>query len=306
MLSTSLSAILAVSLAAAQDLSSSKRGLIHVPSSDHADDDQIWDSASSDLTWYYNYNATPSDAYANSKLAFVPMLWGAPASATDTSFSDTVKSLIAGGTNISYVLAFNEPDACSNGGSCVDAPTAAATWIREIEPLKELGVQVGAPAVTSAETGYTWLEFFFRECAGRCNPDFIPIHYYGNFQGFASHFGRVQATYQNISSIWCTEFAYPDATLEQSQDFYNQSVALMDRTENVTHYSYFGSFRSDVSNVGPNVAMLAQDGQLTDIGAWYLGEPAQAKGVIPKGDAVGLGKFSGWIFTIVAAAAFVV
>jgi hypothetical protein len=40
---------------------------------------------------------------------------------------------------------------------------------------------------------------------------------------------------------------------------------------NVTHYSYFGAFRSDVSNVGANAAMLTQDGKLTDIGSWYMG-----------------------------------
>jgi hypothetical protein len=40
---------------------------------------------------------------------------------------------------------------------------------------------------------------------------------------------------------------------------------------NLTHYSYFGAFRSDVSNVGANAAMLDQKGKLTDIGSWYLG-----------------------------------
>jgi hypothetical protein len=43
---------------------------------------------------------------------------------------------------------------------------------------------------------------------------------------------------------------------------------------NITHYSYFGAFRSDVSNVGANAAMLTQDGKLTDIGSWYLGGAA--------------------------------
>jgi hypothetical protein len=40
---------------------------------------------------------------------------------------------------------------------------------------------------------------------------------------------------------------------------------------NVTHYSYFGAFRSSVSNVGPNAAMLDPAGKLTDIGSWYMG-----------------------------------
>jgi hypothetical protein len=43
---------------------------------------------------------------------------------------------------------------------------------------------------------------------------------------------------------------------------------------NIERYAYFGAFRSDVSNVGPDAAMLTQDGKLTDIGSWYLGGAA--------------------------------
>ena len=35
-----------------------------------------------------------------------------------------------------------------------------------------------------------------------------------------------------------------------------------------------------MSNVGPNVAMLTQSGELTDIGSWYLG--GSKTGNIPK------------------------
>ena len=52
---------------------------------------------------------------------------------------------------------------------------------------------------------------------------------------------------------------------------------------NLTHYSYFGAFRSDVSNVGPNAAMLDQKGKLTDIGSWYMGGVATNN--IPKAGA---------------------
>lgn len=53
----------------------------------------------------------------------------------------------------------------------------------------------------------------------------------------------------------------------------------MDRVDYITHYSYFGSFRSSKSNVGVNPAMLDGYGKLTDIGSWYLG--GAATGVIP-------------------------
>lgn len=52
------------------------------------------------------------------------------------------------------------------------------------------------------------------------------------------------------------------------------SAKYFDRIDYIDRYSYFGSFRSDVSNVGPNAAMLTQKGQLTDIGSWYLGGKA--------------------------------
>ena len=159
------------------------------------------------------------------------MLWGAPTDSTNTTFLDTVKGLISSGMNITYVLGFNEPDGCGNGGSCVDAQTAAETWIREVEPLKEMGVKLGAPAVTGAQTGFNWLQNFFTYCAGNCTPDFIPVHWYGDFQGLASHIGQVNATYPNISTTWVTEFAESDVALTESQEFYNQSTSYMDRVE---------------------------------------------------------------------------
>src|SRR5579871_6834915 len=79
---------------------------------------------------------------------------------------------------------------------------------------------------------------------------------------------------------WITEYALPNTDLTDTQSFFNTSAEYYDRIDYVTRYSYFGSFRSSASNVGPNVAMLDQDGHLTDIGSWYLG--GGATGNIPK------------------------
>lgn len=49
--------------------------------------------------------------------------------------------------------------------------------------------------------------------------------------------------------------------------------------------------------------MLTQKGQLTDIGAWYLGQ--EATGNKPKGGAAQVGKFAGWIAVVAAATFFV-
>ncbi|KAI9807645.1 MAG: hypothetical protein M1825_005586 [Sarcosagium campestre] len=242
---------------------SSKRGLLYVPSADHPDDDRIWTQPGSDLTWYYNYVADPSAVFKNSTWQFVPMLWGATDGDSDTSFFDSVRAQIDGGAEVPFVLGFNEPDGDqSTGGSNVPADLAAQTWQREIEPLKQQDVKLGAPAVTGSSRGFEWLEAFFKECDGGCTVDFIPVHWYGNFEGLASHIGQVRGTYPN-KTIWVTEYALPDASLEESQSFYNMSAEYFDRLDYVTHYSYFGAFRSDVSNIGPKAAMLTQDGYVT-------------------------------------------
>ncbi|KAG0646308.1 hypothetical protein D0Z07_8400 [Hyphodiscus hymeniophilus] len=282
-LSTTLLAaatLLPSTLAQATFQRSSKRGLVFISSTKTPQDNEVWVESGSDLTWYYNYAATPSTTYNNlsqSDFEFVPMLFTAPSSTSDTSFLDGVKQLISGGTNISHVLTFNEPDGTtSTGGSNIDPTLAATTWIREVEPLRKLGVKTGAPAVTGSQGGFTWLSSFFSACASQgtnCTADFIPIHWYGNFEGLASHIGQVSGTYPN-TSIWVTEFALNDASLSDSQSFFNSSAEYLDRLTSVDRYSYFGSFRSSVSNVGPNAAMLDQKGRLTDIGSWYLGGAA--------------------------------
>ena len=155
------------------------------------------------------------------------MQWGEDGA---ESFYDTVKSQVDAGKEIKYVLGFNEPDGCTAGGSCVDAEKAASIWIEQIEPLKELGLTLGSPAVTGSPRGLAWMQDFFTECDGKCSPDFFAAHWYGNFEGMASFLGQVNATYPNMT-LWVTEYAYPEGTLEESQDFFNMSADYFDRLE---------------------------------------------------------------------------
>jgi hypothetical protein len=92
-------------------------------------------------------------------------------------------------------------------------------------------------------------------------------------------------------TIWITEYADNNDTLTNTQSFFNSSASYFDRLPYVERYSYFGSFRSDVSNVGPNAAMLTSDGKLTDIGSWYLGGAATNN--IPSSTSGAMGRFEG-------------
>jgi len=175
---------------------SEKRGLVFVPSAKYPEDNQIWIGSGSDLTWYYNYGVQPSAAFASKtqeEFEFVPMLW----SVSDTFLTD-IQTMVQGGRNISHVMAFNEPDGTqTTGGSNIDPKVAAATWIKQIEPLRKMGIKTGAPAVTGSPRGFTWLSDFFSSCASQgtnCTADFIPVHWYGNFEGLAGHLGQVWGT----------------------------------------------------------------------------------------------------------------
>ncbi|KAJ4303272.1 hypothetical protein N0V90_002165 [Kalmusia sp. IMI 367209] len=255
-----------LTLAAAS--SSPKRGLCFVPSQ-HLEDNAIWTThPGSDLTWYYNYKYEPTPDYEKTPdLEFVPMLWGAPTDGdTSTPFLDSIRKQIKNGANITHVLGFNEPDGqASYGGSNISPEKAAAEWKRQMEPLKEQDIKLGAPAITGSPDGMKWLQDWLTHCDGGCNPDFLPVHFYGSFEAMASKIGEVTTAYPRLP-VWVTEWGYSHQDLPGTQLFFNQSIQMFDGWSNVTRYSYFGAFRSDVSNVGPNAAMLTEKGELTDIG----------------------------------------
>ncbi|KAL7938299.1 hypothetical protein V8C35DRAFT_330257 [Trichoderma chlorosporum] len=271
---------------------STKRGLVFTPNSATPQDNSIWVQSGSDLTWYYNYGNLPSSDYVNipqSKFEFVPMMWGVgPNPSQDFAFYDSVVNLIETGTPISHVLAYNEPDGpTSQGGSDVTPQNAALSWIAEFVPLQQkYNVRIGAPAVTGSPSGFTWLEQFFGNCTdilgSECPFDFIPLHWYDNLAGLESHVNQYATAYPG-KKLWVTEYALPNQALDVTQQFFNQSASYLDGFATIERYSYFGAFRSDTSNVGPNAVFLDNAGHLTDIGSEYLG--FGPTGIIPTSNA---------------------
>jgi hypothetical protein len=84
-----------------------------------------------------------------------------------------------------------------------------------------------------------------------------------------------------------TEYAYAHKSLGEVQEHFNTTIEYFDDSDFIQGYTYFGAFRSGVSNVGPDVTFLNNDGELTDVGSWYMGR--SATGVKPqsgRGEAV--------------------
>lgn len=190
--------LLLVSSAAATR--SAKRGLVFIHNDNWPQDDSIWAQGGSDLTWYYNYGQEPSPQLSNvpqSRLEFVPQKWGISSNPEDTSFSQYVTHLIDSGTSIKAVLAYNEPNYPYDwGGSQITPTNAARAWIADFVPLQKRGVKIGLPAVSGSPDGLVWLEQFIGNCTNlliqkgagsQCPYDFLPVHWYDNFEGLQSH-----------------------------------------------------------------------------------------------------------------------
>jgi hypothetical protein len=202
------SAVVFAFLLAVEATTSPKRGLVYTPNSQWPEDNKIWTTQPSDLTWYYNYQNSPTDQFTSlgqDKFEFVPMLWGAPSSSSDTGFLNSIKSLINDKKmKISHVLTFNEPDQPTKyGGSQVDPAFGDKVWVNNMIPLQKLGVKVGLPACSGGSGGVEWTKQFLSECSKlistggqtkNCTFDFVPLHWYGNFEGLASHIGEWYAT----------------------------------------------------------------------------------------------------------------
>lgn len=175
--------------------SSSKRGLVFVNNPKYPDDNLMWPPPKTSLNWYYNYQPIPSSMYSKipqSQFQFVPMLWN-----PTTTFRSQIEQQVKSGINITHVMGYNEPDGdAATGGSNVGPRIAAENWISQMEPLRKMGIKLGAPAVTGSPRGITWLKNFFNSCADlgtNCTIDFLPLHWYGNFEGMASFMGEIAA-----------------------------------------------------------------------------------------------------------------
>ncbi|GJN76345.1 glycoside hydrolase [Purpureocillium lilacinum] len=309
--SRSIAGLLALSAAAS---ATSKRGLCFTPNDQHPEDNKVWVQSNSDLKWYYNYGSLPSPAYSTfsqDEFEFIPMMWGVGSNPNDTAFLDSVKKLIDDGTKIKHVLGFNEPDIGDQGGSGVKPELAAQAWVANFEPLGKMGVKLGLPATTGGWGGLPWLKQFLGNCSElvstgkekkNCTWDFVPVHWYDNFGGLASHIGERRATWPD-KDIWVTEYAYAHQDLAATQEFYNQTIDYFEKLDYIGRYSYFGAFRANKANVGPNAAFLNNGGKLTDIGSWYLGfsatgvKPESGKGamMVPSVALVGAGLLAGLV-----------
>ncbi|EIN11770.1 hypothetical protein PUNSTDRAFT_131925 [Punctularia strigosozonata HHB-11173 SS5] len=218
------------------------------------------------VSWYYSWGPSPT----NTKLEFVPMLWGQ--SQVD-QFSTTINNTIEAG-GITAVLGMNEPQEA--GQSNLTPEEGAAMWKTYLEPLRSRGVRLGSPAPSSAPSGKTWIQDFLTICDGGCTIDFIALHYYDvNATAMIEYLEDFRNTFQR--PIWVTEWACQNynggsqCSMDDIELFLNKTQSFMDQSDFVERYAWFGAMEN-MQGVNSKDALMTSKGKINDLGKQYIGE----------------------------------
>jgi len=213
---------------------------------------------------YYLYNWSPSIDPAVKKHGFngCPMLWG------DKQISKFAELAVEGYANCA--MGPNEPN--QSGQSNMTPAHGASLWKKYIDPLKNKGyTKLVSPATSSAPSGFTWMQKFFKECDG-CKVDVLALHWYATD---ADEFIKYVTKFYNEfkKPIWVTEYADQNfsggsqASCSQVTAFHNKVSAWMDSTPWVEAYFPFGAMLEIPDGVNTcNQLMNPNSGKPTTLG----------------------------------------
>ncbi|SEU19994.1 glycosyl hydrolase [Stigmatella erecta] len=231
---------------------------------------------STGISWWYNWAPQPESTAAGVAptvgVTFSPMVWGG------TPNVDTLAAQIPAGAQ--YLLGFNEPNFKSQANKT--PKQAAALWPVLEEVARRKNLKLVAPAVNYcgdcvSEDGVTftdpvvYLDAFFKACTN-CKVDYIAVHWYACDVSALSWYIGLFKKYNK--PIWLTEFACGDRphneiTLAVQKKYMTDAVNYLENEPAVFRYSWFSGRNAEI----PNINLLGNSGQLTELGQLYVSLP---------------------------------
>ncbi|EXJ75377.1 uncharacterized protein A1O5_02073 [Cladophialophora psammophila CBS 110553] len=249
---------------------------------------QFYPPPSPYISWSYNYYSLPNASddmgpYPSSQYRFIPLLY---------NDADSLTSIWSGNVNFSItnygadaIFGFNEPDANFNGQSANMPVAQSIQGYRNFMQPFAGRVKIGAPAVTNAGGGLTYLaQFLGNATQQNLTIDFINIHWYASpynidyFETYLLQAYNLSLTYFTASPIpvWVTEFGMDQNNYDQATtvQFLKNATLWMDEQVWVERYAWFGNFPGGLTSYGaPTTNMLLNvdgsgRGVLGDL--WYM------------------------------------
>ncbi len=182
---------------------------------------------------------------------------------------------------VKYMLVMNEPNLTDQAN--LTPAQAAALWPGYEAVAAHAGVKIVGPAITwGTMSGYAdpvvWMDAFYaayRAANGNRDPqiDYLAFHWYD--YGIAAQLDRL-AKYGK--PFWVTEFANwhtgdgsaaIDSVAKQKAQMADM-VATLEARSDVFRYAWFTGRWSDDTHY---TSLLGADGQLTELGSYYLSLP---------------------------------
>ncbi len=232
------------------------------------------------VSWWYNWGlkpgaGVPSDYRSRYTADFIPMLWNGDFNASE------VESYLRANPGIKYLLVMNEPNLTEQ--SNLSPQRAAQIWPNYERVAANTGVQIVGPAITwGTMSGYAdpiaWLDAFYaayRSANGNRDPriDYLGFHWYD--YGLKEQLDRLG---KFKKPFWVTEFAnwhngdgsaQIDSVAKQKAQM-KEMVALCESRSDVFRYAWFtGRWNNDTHYS----SLLSGNGQLTELGSYYLSLP---------------------------------
>jgi hypothetical protein len=231
------------------------------------------------VSWWYGWgqkakSSVPADHVARYGMDFIPMLW------KDFTASD-IEAVLAADTSIKYLLLMNEPNLTDQANLTPQA--AALLWPKYEAVAAKTGVKLVGPAITwGTMAGYAdpvlWLDAFYAAYksanANRAPQiDYLAFHWYD--YGLKDQLDRLL---KYGKPFWVTEMAnwhngdgaaQIDSVAKQKAQM-AEMVKLCEDRADVFRYAWFtGRWDNDTHFT----SLLGANGQLTELGQYYLGLP---------------------------------
>ena len=233
------------------------------------------------VSWWYDWGqkpnaGVPADYAARYGMDFIPMLW------RDFTPSD-IEAYLTANPGIKYLLLLNEPNLTDQAKLTPEA--AAQLWPQYEAVVAKTGVKLVGPAITwGTMAGYAdpvvWLDAFHAAYAGANGGrapliDYLAFHWYD--YGLKDQLDRLL---KYGKPFWVTEMAnwhtgdgtaQIDTVAKQKVQMADM-VALCEGRADVFRYAWFtGRWSNDTHFT----SLLGANGELTELGSYYLSLPFQ-------------------------------
>ena len=233
------------------------------------------------VSWWYNWYSKPDvgvvSVYQGLGVEYVPMQWGRELDGSAFSADRLAANIPAGAK---YLLGFNEPNFRSQ--SNLTPTQAAALWPTLQEVARRKNLKLVSPAVNYcgdcvSENGVTYysptqyLDAFFAACP-TCQVDYIAVHTYVCEERWLRD--KIDELKKYDKPIWLTEFSCGDMaasqiTLEVQKKYLTDAVNYLENEPAVFRYAWFSGRNNEI----PNINLLGNSGQLTELGQLYVNLP---------------------------------